>query len=151
MNTNRDSSLDDSEDDLREVMALLQRVEPTLETRVKNRQAIAAALAGIERSVPAQSVPWWRQSISLPVPAALGFCTLLLASALAWLPRPTAVPADSAAIPTSAARSHAAADTTTPSGRSIREVEQTIDTVASETYLCGIGRISHEMVYRFQE
>lgn len=150
MNKNDDSSLNENEDDLRETIALIQRMEPTLAARIKNRKVIATELARIEQHT--LSNPWWKRSVSVPVPVALGMCTAFLVVALAWLPSlgDASVESDSITGSTSIEHRDPSGIIRTPSEMSEFNVGQ-MDFRASETYLCGIGRIQYESVYQFQE
>src|SRR5689334_4244864 len=82
MNEYRES-LPEPDDDtlLEEMLSNLKRLEPPLETRIANRQAVSAALSAFEAVKRPRELPWWRRSVSIPVPfaAALG---LLLAAML---------------------------------------------------------------------
>lgn len=126
---------------LDEVLSHLKRLEPPLETRVANRLAVAAALGELSAVKQRSQLPWWRRSIAVPVPVA---ASVLLLTTLAvsanfrggreQLPLQVSEQDKQSSIVRRAPRS--------------REVLKFYET---ETYLCGIGRVSSESHYSLEE
>lgn len=81
---------DDPEFD--ELIAPLKRLEPPLETRVANRVAVAAELRALGNANRQRRLPWWRRSISIPLPIAASVALLaafaLPSSFRGWQNRP---------------------------------------------------------------
>ena len=129
----------------------MKRVEPPLEARIRNRQVIATELARIEERRMSVPQRWWRQSFSVPIPVALGVCTLLLVSLVVKWPRSDDTP-DLTAVNSTATEESAVADPVAkPSERDESEAQPRLTYSASETYLCGVGRLSYESLYQFPE
>jgi hypothetical protein len=137
---------------LEEILSLLKRLEPPLETRLANRRAVAAELGALLAVNQKRHVPWWRRSISIPVPAAA--CLAVLA-ALALTssfrggqgqsPVRMAAPDQPAERATDAPREKAAIAKHAPDAQPVLEY------YATETYLCGIGRVNWESGYSIKE
>jgi hypothetical protein len=147
---NDDTSPDSQDVDFAGKINLLRGIEPTVASRVKNRTVIAAALAC--RNSGAAPAAWWRRSVSIPVPVAMAACVVFLASVLLWLPRlkDAAVGAESVAGST-VAEHQGASNTTETSLNSGEDDDTPLEYRASATYVCGVGRISYESAYYFQE
>jgi hypothetical protein len=150
MNNDGDSNLDEDELEIQPTMELLKRLEPTLASRIKNRRIVATGLATHERRFLSSSVPWWRRSISIPLPVALAV-VLLLASAFLWLPMLRDRPGGFAVSSNSAEPFSGTAAVATPAKSSRANAERTLGYSATETYLCGIGRIKDESIYEVKE
>ncbi len=144
MNDKDNTSPDKDEYDLEDALARMKRVEPPLEARIINRQVIATELARIEQRRMPVPQRWWRQSFSVPVPVALGVCILLLVSLVVNWPR-------SGNIPGRTEESAGADPIAKPSEKNELEAPPRLTYSASEIYLCGIGRLSYESRYHFQE
>lgn len=120
----------------------LRSIEPTAVARVRNRDAVAAALDELKQQKTVRKVPWWQRSISVPVPIAA--CALLLISLLvvaelqgkSELPKP--VPA---------------AEITSPSAPPADTPVENPPLVYRETstYVCGIGELRSTRGYFFKE
>jgi hypothetical protein len=143
---------EDSE--LEGLLSPLKGLEPPLESRVANRQAVAAALSSEDRwaePIARQSSrqPWWRRTVAVPVPLALGLAVLmaltLFSSIQGWRPRPVKAPVDQRDIAANPINDKNAAPKT------IASSSATVRFSESETYLCGIGRISGETTYVFKD
>jgi hypothetical protein len=150
MNSDNDSTPDEDEHELLPMMDLLKRLEPTLASRVENRRTVAAELRNREWQLPECPQPWWRRSISVPIPVALVGALLSAAALVSW-PILGASPHDFTASVKSAAppnRANAVAELSKSIGENS---DQRVDYRATETYLCGIGRIRHESIYEYQE
>jgi len=67
----------ESEALLEEAISRLKRVEPPLETRIANRQAVAAALESLGTVNRQRELPWWQRSVAVPVPLAIAIGMLM--------------------------------------------------------------------------
>jgi hypothetical protein len=133
MNPHDDSPLVPSDDPvLQDMLAPLKHLEPPLEARIANRQAVSAALASLPAVNPKRHWPWWRRSISVPVPIAAALVLIMAAALFSNLRSPPAKHSIGA---------HAAAGTFPKSAPDIRPAAKFYET---ETYLCGVGRLSSE-------
>ena len=132
-----DDSLPPPNDDplLQDMLSPLKRLEPPLQTRLAARQAVSAALASLSVVNRQRHLPWWRRSISVPVPLAAAL-VLLLAAALYSNLRSQP--------PNESIGAHAAAGTFPNSASDIHPPATFYET---ETYLCGVGRVSSESYY----
>ena len=67
------------------LLAQLKRMEPSLNVRVANRTAVAAELARRQNEFQHGPLPWWRRSVSIPVPIAGSLAALVLVGvAFGW-------------------------------------------------------------------
>jgi hypothetical protein len=130
---------------LEELLSPVKRVEPSLETRIGIRAAVAAELSRLTASHRNRSIPWWRRTIAVPWPIAVGVAALLLVvSALQFRAPPASVPSTVDAPPpaqpaereTGMPHDHTGVAMHTP------ESSPELEYYATETYLCGIGRLS---------
>lgn len=145
MNAEPDSSPGSKDDRLlAELLAPLQGIEPPLESRITNRRAISAALSSLSAAAPYVNLPWWRRSISIPMPLAAAL--VLAVAALVFsqirarrhqLPDSTNSPAPIAVVP-------AAKTSAVDAPPAVKHFE-------TETYLCGVGRVSSESYFAIQE
>jgi hypothetical protein len=147
MMTQRDDSVAEPDDDalLRATLECLKQIEPPLQARIASRIAVAAEL-GPWRS--ANAFPWWRRSISVPIPVA---ASLLVAAALLL-----AVGMHGWARPTADATPDRPAERDTSAGEATRAVAQGAPRRAlkyseTETYLCGVGRLHSESRFSVEE
>jgi hypothetical protein len=137
---------------LEEIFSQLRRLDPPLETRVANHMAIAAELSRLLDAKRSQQLPWWRRSISIPVPLAASLLVLtalvLSASYRGWQERLTS----HVAAPDRSAESDATADgekaVFAMHKPNAHEVSKHYET---ETYLCGFGRVNSESYYFIKE
>jgi len=136
-------ALPESDDDrtLHEALSRLRQLEPPPETRIANRAAVAAALDAWHAARRQHQLPWWRRSIAVPVPVAASVAVvaaLALASSFRGgaeqLPPQVGEPDKQSSIVERAPRSRA----------ELKYYE-------TETYLCGIGRVSSESHYSLEE
>ncbi len=68
---------------LERALSALKSIEPPLATRIQNRTAVAEALSSLMSANRQRHLPWWRRSISVPLPFAacvLLVCALTVAS-----------------------------------------------------------------------
>jgi len=149
---NNDDPVSDSEhdDDLSQVKKLLLRIEPSTASRVKNRQVIATELAAFKKSLSLS--PWWRRSVPVPVPVAMGTCAALLALMLFSLAGLEVAPGEVGS--TNGQLTIEDHPLTNSVPEPIDELSfgtAQVDYEASETYLCGIGRIEYESLYQLKE
>lgn len=133
MNEPEDSMSSPNDEALDEMLGALKRLEPPLEARLANREAVANELQNLLAARCNRSLPWRRRWVSFPAPIAASFLALAAWGALSLVlgifvgPVPLA-PANSS--PQRAAERPA-----------VPEHYQT------ETYLCGIGRVRTESGY----
>ncbi len=142
-------SLNEPEDaDLAETFAHLRRLEPSMAARLANRAAVAAELRAIEAADVLRERPWWRRSISVPMPVAASLLALLAItapmSATAWLEArqvdgPPAVGAND--VP----HDQVASGDSRIVAR--RQPAESRGYSVTETYLCGVGRINSNARY----
>jgi len=122
--------------DLEEAVALLRTIQPSSEARQNNQMVVASELKRLQaRSAP---VSWWKKSVSVPVPVAIGLG--ILACSVPWVVR-------------FSVESNRQPDTAL--NRSALDVETDSDSHATEqvkaTYLCGVGLIERETFHWHQE
>lgn len=141
--------LNEPEDtDLAEAFAQLRRLEPSISARLANRAAVAAELRALEAAAPGQQQPWWRRSISVPLPLAASLLAIVAItapmSAKAWL---EARQPDGP--PTVTAHEYPQNHPTTGDSRSAERRQATGRSGYSvtETYLCGVGPINSNSRY----
>jgi hypothetical protein len=153
MNDHHDSLPEPGDDPmLEEVLSRLKRLEPPLETRIANRMAVAAELSASSNVNRQRHLPWWRRSISVPVPIAASLVVLaafaLQSSFRGWQERPPMhvsgpnQPVEGAA---DVRGEKTAIAKRTPNGHAVLEYYET------ETYLCGIGRLKSESGYLIKD
>lgn len=134
----------DSDDDptIEAALSPLRSIEPTAAARARNRTAIAAALEESNRAKSVRLAPWWRRSISVPVPVAA--CVLLIISLLV---------ASKFQSKSEAPKSVPAAETTPSSGPPTNAPIDNQPLVYRETatYVCGIGELHSTRGYFFKE
>jgi hypothetical protein len=149
-----DDWLPESDDDplLDEMLSPFKRLEPPLAARIANRQAVSAALCAFPAANQQRHLPWWRRSISIPVPWAAALAMLLVVASFSsvrnWQAR--TVPRIAAPPPNTKDAATAAGNDTVAAQRP----EVTLPTwkyYETETYLCGVGRVSSESYYIVQE
>ncbi len=153
MNDNRDSVPEPSDETaLNEQLARLKQLQPPLETRVANHIAVAQALAELKRMPHQCQLPWWRRSISLPVPVAASVALLAamsLASSFRNWPEESRIHAS--------APQHAGQNNAGNRGEHLTVAKHAPRPAAelryyeTETYLCGVGRLSSETGYFYKE
>jgi hypothetical protein len=141
-----DDSGDDPRDDaiFEEAFSHLKRIEPPLETRIGNRMAVAAELGSLAAANRQHRSPWLRRSISIPVPIAAGLLAVLAGLVLQLGIRggrePSRMPIAAQDQPVEHAagvlREKAPIATSPSDSRPVLEFRET------ETYLCGVGRLS---------
>lgn len=149
-----DDSLPEPGDDpmLDEAFSFLKRLEPPLESRIANGLAIAAALSELNAMKQRRQLPWWRRSIAVPVPIAaclLVLTTLAVAANFrgerGQSPMHTGAPENPANSNPGARDKQSALARRSPTPRAALKYYET------ETYLCGIGRVSSESHYSIEE
>lgn len=143
MNAHPDS-LPEPDDDLRleTLLSPLKRIELPLETRIANRLAVTAALRSFQAVNRAGRWPWWRRSVSIPLPLAAALVMLAAVSLAAnfrgWQEQ------SSKGIAAPVQHAEGAADVTADARPALSFYE-------TETYLCGIGRVNSESRYAFKD
>jgi len=144
MNADYDSPPEPAEDPLvDEAIAYLKRLEPPLETRINNRVVVADELKSLLRA--SQPRAWWRRSISIPVPIAAALAAIVaLALSLDFrasreqLPIVATQPDQRANDPSGHAPETPKIVAPAHSPQRVRQYH------ATETYLCGLGRLRFE-------
>jgi hypothetical protein len=148
------NSLPEPNDDsrLEELLAPLKHLEPPLEARIANRQAVSAALCSLQAVNRQSQLPWWRRSVVIPVPLAaalsLVMAVALYASFRNWQEQPALVVATPAQ-PTKAMA--AAGGNETVVAMPTADAHPTWKHYETETYLCGVGRVNSESYYVLKE
>lgn len=152
MTDNHDSLPEPGDDPmLDEAFSHLKRLEPPLEARIANRVAVATALGALSTAKLQRQLPWWRRSISVPIPIAASLAALVafvLATSLRdWQERPMHANAPKQVLESEAGvrGKHPAIAKRTANARTELKYYET------ETYLCGIGRVSSESRYSIEE
>lgn len=151
MNNNDNLSSDQNDSNFEDALAGMKRVEPTLEARIRYRQVIATELARIGERRISVSRHWWKQSFPVPVPVALSVCVLVLASFVTWVSMPSSTPDLTAGSPPATEKSALANPIAKSPTMDDSDARPRLVYSASETYLCGIGRLKYESNYQFQE
>ena len=133
---------------LDEALSRLKRLEPPLETRIANRMAVAAELGSLSTVNRQRVLPWWRRSISVPVPVAASLAVLaafaLASSFRPWQERPPVY----VAAPVQPAEGAADARGEKPTiAQRAPDAQAELKYYETETYLCGIGRLKSESGY----
>lgn len=132
---------DEDECDLDEVSELLRTIQPSPEARLNNHRVVAAELERLQ--IKDAPVVWWKQSITLPVPVAMGLAALVCCVAvIPWVSRfqdPSSQPPFQ--VVTSQPVDIAAIDATSKAGLSL----------TTTTYLCGMGPIESETIRWHEE
>jgi hypothetical protein len=120
-------------------LATLKQLKPSLESRLKNRLAVANELHLRQCAIGRKPSVWWRRSISIPIPIAAAAAFLLVGAVVWSLFRPgNSLPQSVATqLPTNAVGS--------------RTLEPAIAYFETGTYLCGIGRLKSDYGYFIQE
>jgi hypothetical protein len=129
----------------------LKNLEPPLEARAAFRIAVASELARSYQASCSQLKPWWRRSVSIPVPVAMALGILVVAG-LWWSPsrfqRNDLVKTNAA--PEHSVSSHSSVEPQLASN--CQDVANpTFRRYVSNTYLCGLGPISTETHFDFEE
>ena len=129
----------EDERDLDEASELLRTIEPSLQARLNNHRVVAAELERLQMST---SVSWWKRSMTLPVPAAIGLGVLACSIAvIPWLFL-FQIPSRQAPLQlTSQSADDLAIDAASNQGTEL----------VSTTYLCGVGAIERETVLWHEE
>jgi len=136
---------DSDERMLEELLSHVKRVEPSLETRVGNRTAVAAELCRRANANRNRPVPWWRRTVAVPWPIALCAAALLLAVSALELRSPHAAdPSTGDAVSSAqpAARGTVSRNEHPEVAMHVPEIFPEFESYQTETYLCGIGPLS---------
>lgn len=153
MNDDNDLTADSGDDAvLEEMFSQLRRLEPPLEARIANRLAIAAELSGLLQNRQELPRPWWRRSISVPVPIAaslLALVAFLLASTFRG--RDERAPVQVVAPEHPAPRETETTREKTALAMQSEDARPALEYYETETYLCGIGRLNSVSGYFIKE
>jgi|GEM_PF-1354531 len=145
MNDDERSPGEPEDTELAEAFAQLRRLEPSMSARLANRAMVATALRVADA---ARERRWWRRSISVPMPVAASLLALLAItasiSAAAWL-EARQPDESSAAIASDEPKNRDQNDDSRSVER--RRAARVSGYSATETYLCGIGRIQSNSRY----
>ena len=146
MNEPDNPKSDELGNDFKDVISIVRQVQPRLESRIRNRNVIAEELTRIGSQPQAQ--PWWTRSVRVPVPVALAACMILLVSMIGWLfSWPGVANKTTGQPPVKISKS-----TNNTFNRSPATIEDSpLEYYATETYLCGIGRIEYASIYKIRE
>jgi hypothetical protein len=141
----------DDDSALERALSSLKSIEPPLATRIQNRTAVAAALVSFMSANRRRHLPWWRRTISVPLPVAACFlliCALAVASRFRGdddkSPLQMAVHDQRPLTAQGAGKAPTIAD-----GRS--DAHPVLVYRESATYLCGIGQLHSTRGYFFKE
>ncbi len=137
-------------DEVAELLGSLRSLEPSLESRLENRRVIASELARLSQASSPASTAWWKRSVSIPVPVAIAASVVALCGAT-WLGldsfKGLATSTEMTSQPSSqnldVPKIVAPARESKPVARPSFEM--------TETYLCGVGRISTDTLYTLEE
>ncbi len=142
MNEPHEFSREPDDPAIEAALAPLRSIEPTAAARAHNREAITAALEELKQPEFVRPAPWWRRSISIPVPVAaclLLIMSLLVVSSFQGKGEPLkSVPAAESAQPSEAPSDEP--------GESRQLVYR-----QTATYVCGIGELKSTRGYFFKE
>jgi hypothetical protein len=137
---------------LGEMFSHLKRLEPPMETRIANRRAVAAELGALVAASEKRHVPWWRRTISIPVPVAACLAVLAaLALTSSFRGEKEPSPVRMAAPDQPAERAIHAPRAKTEVAKHTPDAQPVLEYRATETYLCGIGRVNWESGYFIKE
>jgi hypothetical protein len=129
-------------DPLDEALGEFRTMSPPQAVRDANRASVQKALNAI--TIP---VPWWRRSISLPLPVMLAIAAALLISLAAHL-----LPASSGAGPTrSSIPVNPPVKDDGPRSTLVAAADSQFEYVETQRYLSGIGVVDRNVSYRIQE
>lgn len=149
---NQPGSIDDCDDDttLESLLSPLKRIEPSQPARQQFRVAVAAELdrSGVLQNLAASA--WWKRTITVPVPVALGAAVVLLVS-VGWSLSHRSTGDD----PAMAAQPVVQPDAppiSSPAGSDLADVRiapiaPRLEYYVTETYLCGVGRVKSKSGY----
>jgi hypothetical protein len=124
---------------LETILARLRPLEPSLESRLKNRLAIANELHHQCGQVAATNLRWWRRSILIPIPIAATAACLLIVAMLWSFIRPANFPPQTVVKTESAKPAN------------FQAAEPAIAYFETGTYLCGVGRLKSDRGFIIQE
>lgn len=153
MNDPNDYAIEPDDDPaLERAFAGLRSIEPPLAARIENRIAVAKALSLSMSANRQRRLPWWRRSISVPVPIAACFlliCALAVASRFRGDDERSPLPmAEHEQRPQSVHETYGETATVAPGEPDARPVLVYRETA---TYLCGIGQLKSTRGYFFKE
>lgn len=135
-------------------LAPLQRVEPSLEARLANRTSVAAELARLQMANPRSSLPWWRRTVVIPVPAVMGLAALIIIGlSLSFNPLDRVGSIVRNVGDEDIPRREAVDVARTQRPGTMREMAALprLEYYETRTYLCGVGFIASESGYETQE
>jgi hypothetical protein len=137
---------------LEEVLSSLKRLEPPLEARIANRQAVSAALSSMPAASQQRHLPWWRRTVSIPVPLATALGLLVAVATYSsirnWQQRSAVHVAAPALSVDKTATAHG---NSTAIVQPMATAQSSLKFYGTETYLCGVGRVSSESYYVIKE
>jgi hypothetical protein len=125
---------------LDEAFSGLQRLQPPLESQVRNRAAVAQELSRLWTAKQKHSPSWWQRTIAVPVPLAVGLAALIVISFFAEyrIGSPTLAPQN---LPHGSEMNEA----------NLAAAHPELEYYETETYLCGIGRLRSTSGYSIRE
>lgn len=147
--SDRHSDRDLNDQTIEQILSRLKQLEPPLESRVANREAVAAELARMTEKRRERALPFWRRTVSVPWPVAAAVLAMLVA--LSLLPLRSSHNVQPVA-------STPAVDRNDP--ESVQRIENKVKPASktptlayyeTTTYMCGIGPLRSEAKYIFEE
>jgi hypothetical protein len=125
---------------LDQAFSCLQRLQPPLESQARNRAAVSQELGHLWTAKQKRWLPWWRRTIAVPVPLAVGLAALIAILFFAGYRygSQTVSPQH---------LQHANGMNGTNQAAAHPELEY----YETETYLCGIGRLRSTSGYSIRE
>jgi hypothetical protein len=153
MNDPNDCRLEPDDDPaLEALLSRVRAIEPPLAARIKSRLAVTEALESLANVTRRSGLPWWRRSVSVPLPVAACFllvCALGVASRFrgddGTSPVQTSMHDQRAQAAHDASGERAAVTATQFDARPVLVYRE------SATYLCGIGQLKSTHGYFFKE
>ena len=130
-------------DEISEMLSGLRSLEPSLQSRLENRQVIAKELARLSEH-SSRPRAWWNRSLSIPIPLAIAASLLLVYGATLLSDR------TGGGQLTEAVEVENAPSIKIEPPRESEQYERSSFEV-TETYLCGIGRLSTHSFHAIQE
>lgn len=127
----------------------LRALEPPLETRLLNRAAVSEALAQVQSSRVQRELPWWRRTIPVPVPLAIGLAAAVMAAFVMVRKLPRNDREIGRSPPSSETQGQMIVEE--PSPIRLTSAVSTLQYYERQTYLVGVGPIQMESGYQIEE
>ncbi len=151
MNDPRNPGSGHGDDNVKSLLGPVRELEPPLETRLANRAAITEELARLQTRQTQRGLPWWRRSIQVPVPLAIGLAASVVAAfAVTWNSQAGGAP-DRLARPNNEPARQKINWAPTSSSIQLASVTTEPQYYERSVYLVGVGPIDMESGYEIQE